>query len=103
MLIYLQKTAYWADEKPLVYIRMQPVFTTENLYLRRFVHSDADSVLELNSDPLVTRFTHDTIYTREEAESVINHSIIPHYGMYGYGRWGGITTSGRQVHGLVRA
>lgn len=66
---------------------MQPVFTTENLYFRRFVPTDADSVLELNSDPLVTRFTHDIIYTRKEAESLINHSIIPHYEMYGYGRW----------------
>jgi RimJ/RimL family protein N-acetyltransferase len=66
---------------------MRRVLTTENLYFRRFVHTDADSVLELNSDSLVTRFTHDTIYTREQAESVINRSIIPHYEMFGYGRW----------------
>ncbi len=66
---------------------MKPLFTTENLYFRRFVAADADSVLELNSDPLVTRFTHDTIYTRTQAEELLNRSIIPHYNQYGYGRW----------------
>ncbi|MFT3678523.1 MAG: GNAT family N-acetyltransferase [Chitinophagaceae bacterium] len=66
---------------------MKPVFTTENLYFSRFVPADADSVLELNSDPLVTRFTHDIIYTRAQAEEVVNRSLIPHYEQYGYGRW----------------
>lgn len=78
---------------------MRPVFTTKNLYLRRFVPADADSVLELNSDPLVTRFTHDTIFTRRQAESVLNQSIIPHYEKYGYGRWAVVRKSDEQFIG----
>lgn len=66
---------------------MQPVFITENLYFRRFEPGDAASVLELNSDPIVTRFTHDTIYTLAQAEEVLKRSVLPHYEQYGYGRW----------------
>lgn len=78
---------------------MKPLFTTENLYFRRFVAADADSVLKLNSDPLVTRFTHDIIYTRAEAEDLLNRSIISHYNKYGYGRWAVLRKSDDQFIG----
>lgn len=66
---------------------MQPLFTTENLYFRKFEPGDADLVLQLNSDPGVTQFTQQHVYTIEAAEAILKNSILAHYETYGYGRW----------------
>lgn len=60
---------------------------SERLYFRQFTMEDAPLILELNSDPEVTMFTHDPITKIEEASRILRDVILPQYDLYGYGRW----------------
>lgn len=60
---------------------------SERLSFRLFTMDDAELILELNSDPEVTMFTHDPITKLEEASRILKDVILPQYTLYGYGRW----------------
>lgn len=60
---------------------------TDRLSFRLFTMEDAGLILELNSDPEVTMFTHDPITKLEEAARILKDVILPQYTLYGYGRW----------------
>jgi RimJ/RimL family protein N-acetyltransferase len=60
---------------------------TPRLLIRKKVLSDAPFFFELNSDPLVTRYTGDTAFKNiQEAEEIVQY-VISQYDQYGYGRW----------------
>lgn len=60
---------------------------TPRLLLRNKVPEDARFLLELNSDPEVTRYTGDGAFNNlEEAEDIVRY-VISQYDRYGYGRW----------------
>lgn len=54
---------------------------------RQFTIDDATLIHQLNSDPLVLKFVHELPSTPERALERLQHSILPHYLQYGYGRW----------------
>lgn len=61
--------------------------TTERLYLREHTINDAPSLLDLNSDPEVTRYTGDgPLKDLEEAKRILNDIILPQYPNR-MGRW----------------
>jgi RimJ/RimL family protein N-acetyltransferase len=65
--------------------QMTPVFETERLTLRHFVHDDAPLVLELLNDPLWIRFIGDRkVRTLEEARGYLDKPIRS-YAEHGYG------------------
>ena len=66
---------------------MNVVIETERLLLRTFTENDAPLIYELNNDPDVTRFTHDTIKDPDDAEEVLIKKILPQYALYNHGRW----------------
>ena len=64
----------------------EAILTTDRLWLRQILPSDAPVMFALNSDPVVLRYTGDVSfpsveYTREFIE---NYSA---YRVYGFGRW----------------
>ncbi|RZM20549.1 MAG: N-acetyltransferase, partial [Pedobacter sp.] len=66
---------------------MKIIFETERLRLRQFSTADAGLVLQLNSDPAVTKFLHERLLTDEaDAANVIEKIILPQYEK-GLGRW----------------
>lgn len=66
---------------------MNIVIETERLVLREFTLEDAGLLLDLNSDPEVTRYTLDPMYDLAQAEKVLEQTILPQYAIYNYGRW----------------
>lgn len=66
---------------------MNVILETERLILRTFTENDAALLLQLNSDPQVTRFTHDPMTDMEQARKVLDEVILPQYALYNYGRW----------------
>ena len=48
---------------------------------------DGELMLELNSDPEVTRYTLDPMVDLAQAEKVLEQTILPQYALYNYGRW----------------
>ena len=67
---------------------MQSILETPRLILRRFIMEDAPLLLELNSDPDVTRYLHEPPLTSlAEAERVLQEIILPQYTLYNLGRW----------------
>jgi [ribosomal protein S5]-alanine N-acetyltransferase len=66
---------------------MKPVFTTERLYLREFTLDDAKLIYELNSDPLVTKYTEKgPDKNLEDALKRLKNDILPQY-KNRVGRW----------------
>jgi len=66
---------------------MNVVIETIRLLLRKFTGQDADLLFQLNSDPEVTRYTHDPILNHEQAQEILEQVILPQYALYNYGRW----------------
>lgn len=66
---------------------MNVVIETERLLLRTFTELDATLIYELNNDPAVTRFTHDTVKDLAHAEEILGKNILPQYALYNLGRW----------------
>lgn len=63
------------------------LFETPRLLLRKKVIEDAPFFFELNSDPLVTRYTGDSSFRDlNEAKNIVEY-VISQYEKYGYGRW----------------
>ncbi|MDF2438926.1 MAG: N-acetyltransferase [Bacteroidota bacterium] len=66
---------------------MKPLITTERLYLREFTIDDVQLIFELNSDPLVTKYTEKgPDKTLEDARKRLQNEILPQY-THGVGRW----------------
>ena len=66
---------------------MDIVIETNRLLLRRFTEDDASLLYELNLDPDVIRYTHDSMIDVEHAKKVLNEVILPQYVLYDHGRW----------------
>lgn len=64
---------------------MDTYLETERLALRRFTADDADLLIELDSDPAVTRYLTGGVPTAPE---VVREAILPHV-IAGYEKWGG--------------
>lgn len=65
---------------------MKKILNTPRLYLREFTTDDAQLLVDLNSDPDVTRYTGDGEVTVEQAEEIITTIIRPQYANK-IGRW----------------
>jgi len=66
---------------------MTPIISTERLYFREFTLEDAQLLVNLNSDPRVTKYTEKgSITTLEEAIKRLQTDILPQYGNK-LGRW----------------
>jgi len=66
---------------------MDVILETDRLLLRKFTEDDAALLYELNLDPEVTRFTHDSIADIDHARKVLKEVILPQYVLYDHGRW----------------
>jgi len=72
---------------------------TERLILRESVVDDAPDLFEMNSDPLVLKYTGDAAFTSvEETEDLIRN--YKDYKKYGYGRWTTIVKATNEVIGF---
>jgi [ribosomal protein S5]-alanine N-acetyltransferase len=65
---------------------MSTIVTTERLYLREFTINDAQLLVDLNSDPDVTRYTGDGPVDIKEADKILKEIILPQY-LNKKGRW----------------
>lgn len=66
---------------------MDRILETERLYLRAFTFEDAPILIDLNSDPEVTRYTGDgPVANIKEAERILTEIILPQYPNK-IGRW----------------
>ena len=68
---------------------MNTLFESKRLYFREFSEEDAKDLYELNSDPLVIKYTGDPPFESIESarQIVINYD---HYRKHGFGRWAAI-------------
>lgn len=66
---------------------MKIVLYTDRLFLREFIMEDAGLMLDLNSDPEVTRYTLDPMLDIEQARKVLEQIILPQYALNNFGRW----------------
>mgnify|MGYP003299415741 CR=1 FL=1 len=66
---------------------MEIIIQTDRLTLRKFTDGDAALLYELNKDPEVTRYTLDPMINIEQAQTVLEQTILPQYALYGMGRW----------------
>jgi len=67
---------------------MNAIIETERLFLREFIIEDIPAAFELNANPVVQKYTGDTlIETIEQAADIINNVVLKDYKNYGYGRW----------------
>jgi len=73
---------------------MDVFLETERLVLRRFTMADLDSLVELNSDPAVTRYINGGKPISREAVQTDLVSSLEHYERYaGYGFWAAVERS----------
>ena len=66
---------------------MNIIIETNRLVLRTFTELDANLIYELNLDPDVTRYTHDSVEDLAHASEILEKVIIPQYVLYNHGRW----------------
>ena len=66
---------------------MNIIIETDRLLLRTFTKDDAMIIYELNTDPDITRYTHDPIKDLAHAAEILEKTIIPQYVLYNHGRW----------------
>src|SRR5437867_12938888 len=78
---------------------MNTVFETERLILSTFTMEDAPLIYELNFNPDVTRYTFDTMKDIEQANEVLEKTILPQYILYNHGRWALHLKSGKEFIG----
>jgi ribosomal-protein-alanine N-acetyltransferase len=65
---------------------MKKIIETPRLYLREFTMDDAQLLIDLNSDPEVTRYTGDGPVNEERATQILAEIILPQY-KNKLGRW----------------
>lgn len=66
---------------------MKHLLETDRLYFREFTIDDAQLLIDLNSDPLVTRYTGDgSVKDIEASEKILTDIILPQY-KNKIGRW----------------
>lgn len=66
---------------------MKKILETERLYLREFTLDDAQCLIDLNSDPEVTRYTGDgPVKNLETSQKILTDIIFPQY-KNKIGRW----------------
>ncbi len=68
---------------------MEPVkLESERLLIRPFKIGDEQAMFELNSNPLVQKYTGDThVTTKKQAEEILHNIVLKDYQIYGYGRF----------------
>ena len=66
---------------------MNIIIETNRLLLRNFTLDDAALIHELNLDPEVTLYTGDPIQDINQAQDVLEQTILPQYALYNHGRW----------------
>src|SRR5688572_5187748 len=66
---------------------MNVVIETERLLPRTFTEHDATLVYELNTEPDVTRYTHDPVKDIAHAKEILEKTILPQYALYNHARW----------------
>ena len=66
---------------------MNVIIETSRLLLRTFTIDDAPLIYELNLDPDVIRYTYDPIKDVEQANEILETTILPQYALYNHGRW----------------
>lgn len=66
---------------------MNIIIETDRLLLRIFTEDDARLIYDLNTDPEVTRYTHDPVKDLAHAAEILETTIIPQYILYNHGRW----------------
>lgn len=69
---------------------MKKPIETERLLLRELLASDAESMLELNSDPQVMKYTGDKPFTHLDQSLEVIASIQQQYQRFGVGRWAAV-------------
>ncbi len=66
---------------------MRIIFQTPRLILRQFLETDAQLILDLNSDPEIIKYVHEpTLKTLTEADKILTNIILPQY-INNLGRW----------------
>ena len=65
---------------------MNALFQSKRLLFRRFTLDDAQLLIDLNSDPEVTRYVHEPPTTQENVSEILRNIIFPQYER-GLGRW----------------
>ncbi len=66
---------------------MQIIFETPRLILRRFTEADAPLILQLNSDPEIIKYVHESLLeTEEQARDTLVNITLPQY-KNNLGRW----------------
>lgn len=63
------------------------ILETNRLVLREMCLADAPFFYELNSDPLVVKYTGDEAFNSLEDARKITQYVMDQYTQYGYGRW----------------
>jgi RimJ/RimL family protein N-acetyltransferase len=63
------------------------ILRTERLVLREFTEEDAEAIYRINSDSEVTRYTHDSFTSVEQALAILRSAPLADYQKHGYGRW----------------
>ncbi|MBT8233381.1 MAG: GNAT family N-acetyltransferase [Saprospiraceae bacterium] len=78
---------------------MQPIIETERLVLREITVDDEEVMFKLHSNPLVQKYTGESVVeSLEEMKKAIESRIID-YKKYGYGRWATTMKEGNQFVG----
>ena len=82
---------------------MEPVkLESERLLIRPFKIGDEQAMFELNSNPLVQKYTGDTIVTtKKQAEEILHNIVLKDYQIYGYGRFAVIYKSDQKLIGFT--
>ena len=63
------------------------ILETERLILREHIVSDTAFSFELNSNPLVTKYTGDSAFENLQTAEKLVHYVMNQYKENGYGRW----------------
>ena len=66
---------------------MNIIFQSPRLYFREFTEQDVQLLLDLDSNPNVVKYMHRPVPTIENITEELHKRILPHYKLYGYGRW----------------
>jgi len=66
---------------------MNIIFQSPHLYFREFTKDDVQLLFELNSNPNVIKYVHESAPTLENIIEILQNNILQQYKLYGYGRW----------------
>jgi RimJ/RimL family protein N-acetyltransferase len=66
---------------------MNIIFQSPRLYFRKLTGEDVALLLDLESNPNVTKYMHRPAPTKDNILLELYKKILPHYKFYGYGRW----------------